>query len=75
VTEGFTTKKYRELSLRHRTRLSKEDAQTICDYIIDMKQEINPRLNTIKTTIQFLYEFCKCVDNSAYNNNHNTLFK
>jgi hypothetical protein len=63
VTEGFTTAKYCELSLRDRTRLSKEDAQTICDYIIDMKQEINPRLNTIKTTIQFLYEFCKCVDN------------
>jgi hypothetical protein len=61
VTEGFTTAKYCELSLRDRTRLSKENAQTICDYIIDMKREINPRLNTIKTTIQFLYEFCRRV--------------
>jgi hypothetical protein len=68
VTEGFTTAKYCELILRDRARISKENALTICDYIIDMKREINPRLNTIKTTIQFLYEFCKRVDNSAYNN-------
>ena len=69
VTEDFTTAKYCEIRLRDRTRLSKENALTICNYIIDMKREINPRLNTIKTTIQFLYEFCKCVDNGAYNTN------
>ena len=40
-----------------------------------MKREINPRLNTIKTTIQFLYEFCKRVDNSAYNNNNQKRFE
>ena len=68
VTEGFTTAKYCELRLRDRTRLSKENALTICDYLIDMKREINPRLNTIKATIQFLYEFCRCVDNNKNNN-------
>lgn len=26
-----------------------------------MKREISPRLNTIRTTIQFLYELSKCV--------------
>jgi hypothetical protein len=62
VTEGFTTTKYCELILRDRTRLSKENALTTCDYIIAMKREINPRLNTIRTTIQFLSELCKCVD-------------
>jgi hypothetical protein len=61
VTEGIITAKYCELSLSDRTRLSKENAQTICNYIIDMKREINHRLNTIKTTIQFLYELCRCV--------------
>jgi integrase len=61
ATEGFTTTKYCELILRDRTRLSKENALTVCDYIIDMKREINPRLNTIRTTIQFLSELCKCV--------------
>ena len=33
----------------------------ICDYIIAMKREINPRLNTIRTTIQFLSELSKTV--------------
>ncbi len=33
VTEGFTTTKYCELILRDRTRLSKENALTTCDYI------------------------------------------
>jgi hypothetical protein len=61
VTEGFTTTKYCELILRDRTRLSKQNALTACDYIIDMKREINPRLNTIRTTIQFFSELCKCV--------------
>jgi integrase/recombinase XerD len=68
VTEGFTTTKYCELILRDRTRLSKENALTACDYIIDMKREINPSLNTIRTTIQYFSELCKCVcvDNKRY---------
>jgi uncharacterized protein YihD (DUF1040 family) len=59
ATEGFTTHKFCELILRDRSRLSKENALTICDYIIAMKREINPRLNTIRSTIQFLYELSK----------------
>src|SRR5207248_10870337 len=55
VTEGFsTTNKYCELILRDRNRLSKESALTVCDYMLAMKREINPRLTTISTTIQFL---------------------
>ena len=42
ATEGFTTNKFCELILKDRTRLSKENALTICDYIIAMKREINP---------------------------------
>jgi len=66
VIEGFTTTKYCELILRDRTRLSKENALTASDYIIDMKREINPTLNTIRTTIQFLSELCKCVKNKRF---------
>ena len=44
ATEGFTTRKLCELILQDRSRLSKENALTICDYIIAMKREINPRL-------------------------------
>lgn len=66
VIEGFTTTKYCELILRERTRLSKENALTASDYIIDMKREINPSLNTIRTTIQFLSELCKCVKNKRF---------
>jgi hypothetical protein len=44
ATEGFTTHKFCELVLKDRSRLSKENALTICDYIIAMKREINPRL-------------------------------
>jgi hypothetical protein len=55
VTEGFSTaNKYCKLTLRDRNRLSNENALTVCDYIIAMKREINPRLTTISTTIQFL---------------------
>ena len=61
ATEGFTTNKYCELVLRDRTRLSKENALTICNYIIDMKREINPKLNTIRTAIQHIYELSKAV--------------
>jgi len=45
ATEGFTTTKFCELVLRDRNRLSKENALTICQYIIAMKREVNPRLS------------------------------
>jgi integrase len=61
ATEGFTGK-FCESVLRDRSRSSKENALVICDYVIAMKREINPRLNTIKTTIQFLSELSGCVD-------------
>jgi integrase len=60
ATEGFTTK-FCELVLRDRNRLSKENALALCDYIIAMKREINPRLTTIRTTIQVLAELSKSV--------------
>src|SRR4029450_9118920 len=72
VTEGFTTTKYCELILRDRTRLSKENVLTVCNYIIDMKREINPSLNTIRTTTQYLSELCKCVDNGVDNDDDNS---
>jgi integrase/recombinase XerD len=60
ATEGFPiTTRYCELVLRDRGRLSKDNALVICDYIIATKREINPRLNTIRTTIQYLSELCK----------------
>jgi uncharacterized protein YihD (DUF1040 family) len=34
---------------------------TICDYVIAMKREINPRLNYKKYTIQVLAELSKAV--------------
>ena len=43
ATEGFTTTKFCELVLRDRNELSKENALTICEYIIAMKREVNPR--------------------------------
>ena len=61
ATEGFTTNKFCEITLRDRNRLSKENALTISEYIIAMKREINPWLNTIKTIIQFLSELSKTV--------------
>src|SRR6188472_2704868 len=61
ATEGFTTNKFCELVLRDRNRLSKENALAVCDYIIAMKREINPRLTTIRTTIQVLAELSKSV--------------
>ena len=60
ATEGFsTTSKISEAILRDRSKLSKENALTICDYIIAMKREVNPRLSYIKYTVQFLYELSK----------------
>lgn len=62
ATEGFsTTSKISEAILRDRSKLSKENALTICDYIIAMKREVNPRLSYIKYTVQFLYELSKTV--------------
>jgi hypothetical protein len=37
--EGFTTQKFCELVLTDRSRLSKENALTICDYVIAMKRD------------------------------------
>ena len=59
ATEGFTIAKVTELILRDRNRLSKENALTVCDYIIAMKREINPRLCTIRITIEFLAELSR----------------
>jgi uncharacterized protein YihD (DUF1040 family) len=61
ATEGFTTSKFCELVLRDRSRLSGENALTISEYIMALKREINPRLSTIKNTIQFLSELSKSV--------------
>ena len=60
ATEGFTGK-FPELILKDRHRLSKENAMTICDYIIAMKREINSRYNYVRYTIQFLSELSRTV--------------
>ena len=59
VTERFGTQKWCELVLRDRTKLSKENALTVCDYLIDYKREKNPPLNTVRTTIQPLFTLSK----------------
>src|SRR5919108_1367247 len=61
AVEDFNTDKFYELILRDRNRLSNENALTICDYVITMKREVNPRLNSKKYTIQFLAELSKTV--------------
>ena len=61
ATEGFTTDRFCELVSKDRRRLSRENALTICDYIIAMKREINPRLSYKKYTIQILSELSKAV--------------
>jgi hypothetical protein len=61
ATEGFTTHKFCELVLKDRNRLSKENALTICDYVIAMKREVNPRLSYKRYTIQVLSELSKAV--------------
>jgi hypothetical protein len=61
VTEGFTTHKFCELVLKDRSRLSMENALTICDYVIAMKREVNPRLSYKRYTIQILSELSKAV--------------
>ena len=60
ATECFT-RKFPELVLRDRNRLSKENAMTVCEYIIAMKREINPRYNYVRYTIQFLSELSRAV--------------
>jgi hypothetical protein len=47
--------------LRDRSRLSKENALTVCDYVVAMKMEVNPRLSYKKYTIQVLAELSKAV--------------
>jgi uncharacterized protein YihD (DUF1040 family) len=59
ATEGFTTHKFCELVLKDRNRLSKENALIICDYVVVMRREVNPRLNYKRNTIQFLSELSK----------------
>jgi integrase len=59
ATEGFARVRFCELVLKDRSRLSKENALAICDYIIAMKREINPRLSYKKYTIQILSELSK----------------
>jgi integrase len=61
ATEGFTTDRFCELILRDRNRLSKENVLIVCEYIIAMKREINPRLSYKKGTIQILAELSKAV--------------
>jgi hypothetical protein len=61
ATKGFTTHKFCELVLKDRNRLSKENALTICEYVIAMKREINPRLSYKRYTIQVLAELSKAV--------------
>ena len=61
ATKDFTTQKFCELILRDRSRLSKENALTICEYVIAMKREVNPRLSYKRYTIQFLSELSRAV--------------
>ena len=65
ATECFT-RKFPELVLRDRNRLSKENAMTVCEYIIAMKREINPRYNYVRYTIQFLSELSRRDDLLSY---------
>jgi len=59
ATEGFMTKSP-ESTLRD--KLSKENALAVADFIIAMKREIDPRLNYIEYTIQFLSELCRAIE-------------
>lgn len=61
ATEGFATKGH-QILLSDTIRLSKENALTICEYIIAMKREVNPRLSYRKYTIQFLSVIKNCWD-------------
>jgi hypothetical protein len=61
ATEGFTTSRFCELILRDRSRLSKEDALTVCDYIISMK-----RLMSLCHKIPGLRGTCVCLKTLKY---------
>jgi integrase len=61
ATEGFTTHKFCQLVLKDRNRLSKENALTICEYVIAMQREVNPRISYKKNTIQFISELSRAV--------------
>jgi integrase/recombinase XerD len=55
VIEDFPSNlKFCELMLRDRSKLSKENAMTICDYLIAMKREINPRISYKEKIIHIL---------------------
>jgi hypothetical protein len=58
ATEGFMTR-FPQSTLRDRSKLSQENALVVAEYIIAMKREVNPRLNYIKYTIQFLSELSR----------------
>jgi len=60
ATEGFITM-FSESTLRDRSRLSKENALVVVEYIISMKREVNPRLGYIQYTIQFLSELSRAI--------------
>jgi integrase/recombinase XerD len=55
ATECFTTRKDSELTLRDRAKLSKENALTVCNYIINYRREVNASPSTIRITVQHLY--------------------
>jgi hypothetical protein len=54
ATEGFIIHKFCEIVLKDGDRLSKENVLTICDYVITMTREINPRLTYKRYNIQIL---------------------
>ena len=54
-------RRFPELVLKDRNRLSKENAMAVCEYIITMKREINPKYNYVRYTIQFLSELSRTV--------------
>jgi hypothetical protein len=60
ATKGFT-RKFCELLLKDRNRLSRENAMTVSEYVIAMKREINPRYNYVRYTIQYLSELSRTV--------------
>jgi integrase len=62
ATEGFSpSMHFLETILRDRSRISYENALTICDYIIAMKREVNPRISYVGLTIQILAELSRKV--------------
>ena len=62
ATEGFTTHRFCELVLRDRNRLSDENALTICNYVIAMKREINPRLSYKRSIFRFCQSYQKLLE-------------